>query len=388
MLTFGARAAIVAITAATASAATTAATGTTGTTRAATATAATPTPALTAVAFAAEVAALRALAFRTWTAIVAETAARSTLGAATLTAAAGTAPTTTAAMRTVAVLAVVAPGFRSCRAADGFGVAAEKAFQPTEEAAGFFLRCARCRALGLRGARLVGPRMTLLARFAGLEFPGLTRFAGFKFTWLARGGAGVRTTFAAGFEFPIFPGFELAVITARLTRLHGFRIATAIALRAEGRPLVAPLGGAVGRCARGFPTDGTTLGAFWRENVELGLAGRFRGGTGFGDVGLLHRRLRYGSGRRNIGRDRRGLGRRGRNRGRHRHGCVGWRNSVAHRTLRGLGASDLGSRFDAGRTWHGGFAGERVLVFALWRDDFERRGLVASRRDEPDAGGR
>ena len=140
-----------------------------------------------------------------------------------------------------------------------------------------------------------------------------------------------------------------------------------IALGAKCRAVVAPRsggGGSGGFVTRGrFPAHGRAFGRLGRENLQFGLT-RFlvrehRFGGVFRNLGLAGFRGAHGR----LGGAFGGVDRSGRFRYRR----------AGDRSRGRSGRSGLRGRLvDGRRARHGGFAGERVFVFARWRDDRER----------------
>ena len=274
LLAFGARAAVVR---AAAFATFTAETSTTATTA---------TPAL-----AAEIA-LATAAFATW--FAAEFAATTGLatfaaGLALLVARSAilTAITAAAAVATLATLTIAAiatgvalwctTGSGAARGRRGFGrSAAEDAFQPAHESAGFFLRFGRARGAFL--VRLILARLELaivttrLARLEAARTTAVTRFAP-TFAWLAPAVAAAlaRIAWVTRLEGTALTAFAAGVASlAPIARLK--RRAVVAAWRGLCR-------GSSFRAAGGFPMQRGALGVFRREDVELGLGAGFRCGA-------------------------------------------------------------------------------------------------------------
>jgi hypothetical protein len=253
-------------------------------------------------------------------------------------------------MTRVPAITAIATRFRVGAGRSGFGrLRTEEAFQPADEAAGFFLRLGlrlRCafliRLIRARfEATLIAPLLlTTLARF---ERTALTAFTS-TFTTLA--------TFAAFTAFATFATF------APLARLERAALFTAL------RRLLA-------RRARGrVPMHCRALRRLGREDFQLGLAGGFRGGgtrrqtvwlrgvsggTARGTRGRVERRRRFRNGRGADGRAflASGDGRQG---------------------------SGLRSRLVGARRGDGGFSRERIFVFARRGDDFDGAGFVTGGR--------
>ena len=295
-------------------------------------------------------------------------AAATILAVETATAATAAAPMPAAsALVTVAIIVAPVAATGGGGSLGGLG-AAEKAFQPAEEAAGFFLRGRR---LDARAAlRTIGTLRALRAFVARI--------------------AGLVRLFVAG--------LELAFVAARLAGIEGFASLTifaavanfaafaTVALGAERRALFAALrlGGATAR-GRRLPADCGTTGILGRKDFQRRFFRRRGGpierkqvgGRGLGSGRVMHGRRRH-VGRRLHGR-RCGCDIGGRRGGRCGDGSGSPFDPLDGFRAGRFGVGGLGSRLVGAGRVHGGFAGERVYIFALRSDDLEGAGFVAAR---------
>lgn len=252
-----------------------------------TATAAPTTPAALSAAkiafaalFIAMTLAFASLAVGPWSAII---TAEATLIALTATAmAAATAMTMpmTTAIAPIAFGTRFAFGPAACRGA-GIFAAAEQTFQPTHEAAGFFLG-RRLRLVRLIRARFETSLIATLLRLLLLTW--ITLVARITLlTWIPLLARFTRLTL-----FTRFARLErtlLAVLTI-VTAFAIFAEVAALAIGPEGRPIFPTLlAGGFGRTGgTGFPTHGSALGLLGRKNLELCFVCRVgnRGGRSCG----------------------------------------------------------------------------------------------------------